>query len=197
MPDTMPRPTVNPEPTSPTTGKLIIDPPTDGTKPAKYKVTCTDQATREIKNFEMPADADGVAENDNIDGLTPGATYSVTATGYDANGKIITFPAFKKLCTTPSADMPKPEVFPQPLSTTTGELRIEHPPTGPPPAKYKVTCVEQGTSNVKEFEMTADGNGDAINSGITGLTPGATYEVTAIGFSKSGKAITLPADKKT
>jgi hypothetical protein len=88
-PDT---PTVIPKPLSPTTGTLNITKPLTGppTPPAQYKVACTEAGSTTPLIFTIPADADGNAIKDPVEGLKPGTKYVVKVIGQDASGKDVT-----------------------------------------------------------------------------------------------------------
>jgi hypothetical protein len=186
------RPTTDPSPSSTSTGAIVIAKPPN-TTPFQYSGYYYKSPTGSKTLFQVPADPNSGAAILPLTGLTPGATYATVVSGEDSNGDPMTLPSFENewIQPTEAVVIDRPTVLPTATGPTTGTLKITKPPTGPIPSSYFVTCTQQGgTQDVISFTVAADAAGNASRD-VTGVKPGTTYNVKAIGLGSDGAPVTL------
>ena len=161
---------------TPTTAIVGISPPTSGPLPVSYTVTLTPT------NGGSPITVTSPTIVADFAGLTPNTTYTATATARLPDNTVVPVEGARTV-STPGASAPSLSTA-TPTGPTTGSVTIEPPVGGPIPTSYTVTLVPEGGGS----PITASCS-NPKDCPVTGLTPGTTYKVTAVGKLPGGGSV--------
>jgi hypothetical protein len=166
-----------------TTARVRITPGTTTCTATKYTVGAT--IAGESKNVTLPRPKLSISKSGvtiDITGLAPGKTYTLSIAGICSSGvKSAMLPPLKFTTAAAATADYAPTVALLNTTKTTMTVKITAPKAGCKPVSY---ILRRSIGGDKSVVQTVKGSTASYQ--LTGLTPGRTYEVTAIGVCSDG-----------